>query len=76
MPFSFTAVIAKREPSIGATLAKFAAGACGWIQSHLEHRKTIDHLSGMSDHQLKDIGIERGVLEHAVRYGRQYNRTP
>lgn len=27
-------------------------------------------LHGMPDHVLKDIGIGRGGIEHAVRYGR------
>jgi uncharacterized protein YjiS (DUF1127 family) len=36
----------------------------------MERRRTVAALSHMSDHQLRDIGITRGEIEHAIDHGR------
>ena len=36
----------------------------------MERRRAVAALSHMSDHQLRDIGITRGEIEHAIDHGR------
>lgn len=35
-----------------------------------DHRKAVAELRGLSDAQLKDIGIDRGSIVHSVKYGK------
>lgn len=38
--------------------------------SRKEYRKAVAELRGLSDAQLKDIGIDRGSIVHSARYGK------
>lgn len=38
--------------------------------SRKEYRKAVAELRGLSDAQLKDIGIDRGSIVHTVRHGK------
>jgi uncharacterized protein YjiS (DUF1127 family) len=40
------------------------------IAVELRIRRDMRHLTAMSDHMLKDIGLRRADIPHAVRYGR------
>jgi uncharacterized protein YjiS (DUF1127 family) len=40
------------------------------IAVELRVRRDMRHLTAMSDHMLKDIGLRRADISHAVRYGR------
>ncbi|MDY0873994.1 DUF1127 domain-containing protein [Dongia rigui] len=35
-----------------------------------EERRAVIELSHLSDHQLRDIGISRAEIDHAVQHGR------
>jgi len=43
--------------------------------SRSERRRAIAELRGLSDSQLKDIGITRGSIAHSVTYGNETNRA-
>jgi len=36
----------------------------------MERRRAVAELRGLSDSQLKDMGITRGSISHSVKYGR------
>lgn len=36
----------------------------------IERQRAVTALSRLSDHQLRDIGISRAEIDHAVDYGR------
>ncbi len=38
----------------------------------MERRRAVAALSHMSDHQLRDIGISRTQIDHAVEHGRDF----
>lgn len=38
---------------------------------HIEEQQHIAALRGLSDRDLKDLGISRGGIPHAVRHGRE-----
>ncbi|PID49442.1 MAG: hypothetical protein CR991_06785 [Proteobacteria bacterium] len=38
--------------------------------SEAEIRRAIRELKAMNDRELNDLGLARGEIEHAVRYGR------
>ncbi|WP_374313902.1 DUF1127 domain-containing protein [Dongia sp.] len=38
----------------------------------MERHRAVAALSQMSDHQLRDIGITRGEIEHAIDHGRDF----
>ena len=38
--------------------------------SRKAYRKAVAELRGLSDAQLKDIGIDRGSIVHSVKYGK------
>ena len=43
--------------------------------SRLERRRAMAELRGLSDSQLKDIGITRGDIKHSVKYGRDADKA-
>jgi uncharacterized protein YjiS (DUF1127 family) len=47
------------------------AGLIRRLISAVERRKAKLALAGMSDEMLRDIGIDRGAIESAVRRGRE-----
>ena len=58
---------AAAAPSFGSriaqTLTHVAAGATGWYAEH----STRQSLSGLSDHELEDIGLSRGDIDLVAR---------
>jgi uncharacterized protein YjiS (DUF1127 family) len=38
----------------------------------MERRRAVAALSHMSDHQLRDIGITRAQIDHAIDHGRDF----
>jgi uncharacterized protein YjiS (DUF1127 family) len=42
-----------------------------WISFHSAIRKDIRKLQNLDDRMLRDIGIDRGEIEHSVRFGRK-----
>lgn len=84
MPAAIDATPA-RVPSQGIVRAGVPhSGSPGWISrlgqdaarlwAHLRYEREIarvsQRLSEMEDRTLKDIGIDRGQIEHLVRHGR------
>jgi uncharacterized protein YjiS (DUF1127 family) len=53
----------------------FVARAFAWIAEQRRINRTIATLSNLSDHTLKDIGIERGNIPRIARYGRDASQT-
>jgi uncharacterized protein YjiS (DUF1127 family) len=41
-----------------------------WIRNKRRIRRAIDELMALDDRMLSDIGLARGNIEHAARYGR------
>ena len=56
---------------LGETLARWWAGYIDWRM----RRMAVAQLSGMSDRELKDIGLSRTQLEAAVRGDLVHGRT-
>jgi uncharacterized protein YjiS (DUF1127 family) len=54
-----------------STLLSFVRGTLVRAARQVRHHIACHDLHGMPDHVLKDIGIGRGGIEHAVRYGRE-----
>lgn len=42
------------------------AGAIRWADRRAEYRRAIHHLSQMSDHTLRDMGVDRANLRARV----------
>lgn len=40
------------------------------INRHLNHRKAMRDLSGLEDHRLLDLGIDRSEITAVVQHGR------
>ena len=57
---------ATRAPVLGRLIA--------WFRNELRIRRGIDELMTLDDRMLSDIGLTRGSIEHAARYG-AYGRT-
>jgi uncharacterized protein YjiS (DUF1127 family) len=60
---------AARDKSDGF-LPPLLAAVLGRIAKWRSERMAIAYLSGMSDATLRDMGITRGEIEQAVRFGR------
>ena len=56
---SYATVVPK---SYGVGIAAFFAKAARAIYTRYAYRRTVNVLSGLSDHTLKDIGIERSQI--------------
>jgi len=60
--------------SRGDTMAELLLGTLALLTRGFarggELRRDIKRLSAMDDRMLRDIGISRGDIEHAVRHGR------
>ena len=68
----------QRRPSLHET----SLGVRAWIVSqmeswrqHREEKRAIRHLRELSDHTLKDIGIDRSEISSMVRHGRSGRRS-
>jgi uncharacterized protein YjiS (DUF1127 family) len=56
----------RRRSSLVASLTRLIAS----IMKERNIRRDVDHLQALDDRLLADIGLDRGSLEHVVRYGR------
>jgi uncharacterized protein YjiS (DUF1127 family) len=65
---------AARGPTPGrAVWVRVRAGLVGLIGAlarECEIRRSMKHLASLNDHALRDIGLTRGDIERAVRFGR------
>jgi uncharacterized protein YjiS (DUF1127 family) len=50
---------------------QLVARTFAWVAEQRRIKRTVATLSSLSDATLKDIGIERGNIEHFARQGRQ-----
>ena len=55
-----------------ASLRRWYAEIDARIARERENREAVEHLEAMSDAQLRDIGLTRGDIADAVRFGRHY----
>jgi uncharacterized protein YjiS (DUF1127 family) len=62
-------------PTPGNASPGLVARAFAWIAEQRRINRTVATLSNLSDHTLKDIGIERGNIERIARYGRDASQT-
>jgi uncharacterized protein YjiS (DUF1127 family) len=66
--------VVAREPLTGPRPIALVLAACSRILLELSReramRRAARELEGLNDYQLKDIGISRGDIPHAVRHGR------
>lgn len=53
------------------SLLSIVRGSLVRAARRVRHHIACHDLHGMPDHVLKDIGIARGGIEHAVRHGRE-----
>jgi uncharacterized protein YjiS (DUF1127 family) len=58
-----------------AALARAMKQAITRIASRRRLRRDIDELRALDDRMLRDIGLRRGDIEYAVRYGRPFDRS-
>jgi len=74
MSYSFLPYNAQRTGVRRAPLWSVAAGAIERLFERIEHRRVVrrdlNRLMEFDDRELADIGLSRGELMHAVRYGR------
>jgi uncharacterized protein YjiS (DUF1127 family) len=45
--------------------------AVKWLIKEWKVQKTLEHLSELDDHMLRDIGLTRSEIETVVRHGRR-----
>ena len=82
MTYSFQPYNTQRTGARLASLWSAALSAVEQLFERLEHRRTVrrdlDRLMEFDDRELADIGLSRGELIHAVRYGRfpKYTNLP
>jgi len=62
---------AGRPHALFASLAAAAGRLAGELGKELAARRAMRSLASLDDRMLRDIGLERGQIEHAVRQGRQ-----
>ena len=60
--------------SLPAPLPRAMKQAIARIASRRRLRRDIDELRALDDRMLRDIGLRRGDIEYAVRYGRPFDR--
>lgn|SRR5262245_4917906 len=57
-----------------ATQAPVLGRLIAWFRNERRIRRGVDELMALDDRMLSDIGLTRGSVEHAARYG-TYGRT-
>jgi uncharacterized protein YjiS (DUF1127 family) len=57
-----------------AVLARPIQRGIAWIGARRRLRRQINELMALDDRTLRDIGLRRGEVERAVRYGRPVDR--
>ena len=58
------------EPASWAVLAEAIRRPFAWIERQRRLRRDINLLMSLDDHALADIGLTRGEVFYAARYGR------
>lgn len=61
------------HPAWGVRLVGVIAGFLAHLKSEREVARATAALARMDDCDLADLGVERGKIEHAVRYGRDFD---
>src|SRR5262245_48012981 len=62
---------ALRPHSLSGSLMAGARWLAAELAKELAARRAIYDLASLDDRMLRDIGLERGQIDHAVRQGRQ-----
>ena len=57
-----------------AALARPIKQGIAWIGSRRRLHRDIKELMALDDRILRDIGLRRGEVEYAARYGRSFDR--
>lgn len=52
------------------TPAKLTKRAVAWIRGELGHHRAIGDLATLDNHILADVGLNRDIVDHVVRFGR------
>jgi len=61
----------KRSRSLFAALLSAPRRLVSWVLAELAARHAMQSLASLDERMLRDIGVERGQLWHATRYGRE-----
>lgn len=56
-----------RRPTAAGTMARKLASLWRALMRHAEERRAIAHLRGLSDAQLRDLGLDRADILRVVR---------
>ena len=67
-----SAFVARGRPRAAAMLARAVAALWAWLASARKRRQAVKALQSCDDRMLKDIGLNRSEIEHAVQYGRYW----
>jgi uncharacterized protein YjiS (DUF1127 family) len=62
---------AQRPHSLSGSLMAAARWLAAGLAKELAARRAMRSLASLDDRMLRDIGLERGQIDHAVRQGRQ-----
>jgi uncharacterized protein YjiS (DUF1127 family) len=60
-----------QRPSLSGSLMAGARWLAAGLAKELAARRAMRSLASLDDRMLRDIGLERGQIDHAVRQGRQ-----
>ena len=60
-----------RSQSLSGSLVAAARWLAAGLAKELAARRAMRSLASLDDRMLRDIGLERGQIDHAVRQGRQ-----
>jgi len=60
-----------RSHSLSGSLVAAARWLAAGLAKELAARRAMRSLASLDDRMLRDIGLERGQIDHAVRQGRQ-----
>jgi len=60
-----------RPHSLSGSLMAGARWLAAGLAKELAARRAMQSLASLDDRMLRDIGLERGQIDHAVRQGRQ-----
>jgi uncharacterized protein YjiS (DUF1127 family) len=60
--------------AVGRLLVSWVKRLIAWFETRRRMRRAVDELMALDDRMLRDIGVSRGEILYAARYGRERDK--